>query len=122
MASSAIRISAFDSKGRERDRAFEFDSQDRSGLEPDVVAFGHQQAAHRPTPDRAPDCPARARHYPDPAARRDPDYSADRAEPAAASRILRRASARMSAADLALFVLGFQLGVVGVIVNGDDGD
>src|SRR5262245_52097393 len=115
MASSAIRISAFDSKGRERDRAFEFDSQDRSGLEPDVVAFGHQHAAHRASPDRA-------REYADPAARRDPDYSADRAEPAAASRILRRASARMSAADLALFVLGFQLGVVGVIVNGDDGD
>src|SRR5262245_25070268 len=115
MASSAIRISAFDSKGRERDRAFEFDSQDRAWLELDVVAFGHQHAAEHSTPDAA-------REAAEAAARPGRDYSAERAEPAADARVPRRAFARMSAADFALVVLGFQLGVVGVIVNGDDGD
>src|SRR5215470_2033520 len=115
MASSAIRISAFDSKGRERDRAFEFDSQDGAGLELDVVAFSHHHAAEHAPSDAARE-PAK------PGASPGRDYSAERAKPAADARVPRRTSARMSAADFAFLVLGFQLGVVGVIVNGDNGD
>src|SRR5215510_7251737 len=84
MASSAIRISAFDPKGRERDRAFEFDSQDRAWLELDVVDFRHQHAAEHSTPDAA-------REAAEAAARPGRDYSAERAEPAADARVPRRA-------------------------------
>src|SRR5262245_23645139 len=115
MASSAIRISALDFKCRECDWAFEFDSQDRAWFEPDVVAFGHQHAPKHPTSDAA-------RQSGETSARPGRDNSAERAEPTADASVPRRALARMSAADFALVVLGFQLGVVGVIINADNGD
>src|SRR5262245_38475400 len=115
MASSAIRISALDFKSRKRNLAFELNSQDRAGFEPDVVAFGHQHAAEHARPDAA-------RETAKPAARPSRDYSAERAKTAADASVPSRASARMSAADFAFVVLGFQLVVVGVIVNSDNGD
>src|SRR5262249_18453196 len=100
---------------RDRDRALEFDSQDGAWFESDVVAFGHHHAAEHARSNAA-------RETAKSTSRRPNNCPAERAEPAANPRVLRRAFAGTSGSNFAFTVLGFQLVVVGVVVNGHDGN